>query len=195
MAGGSNAGNAQNAIPVYLAGSIPVNETANGYFQIKTGGGVASGFNVNTAGTTSTLNLFDGVSSVVTISIASPAVITWANHNLLVGDPVVFQNSGGALPTGITAGTVYYVSSAGYTTGAFQIADTAAHAIAGTNSINTSGSQSGTQTAYNEEVLIGTFSTTSTGLTNLISNGVLFNRGLIAVTAGGAAANLTIYYR
>lgn len=194
MAGGSNAGNAQNAIPVYLAGSIPINETTNGYFQIKTGGGVASGFNVNTIGTTSTLTLWDGVSSVVTISIASPAVITWANHNLLVGDPVVFQSTG-SLPTGITAGTTYYVSAAGYTTGAFQIADTAAHAIAGTNSINTSGSQSGKQTAYNEEVEIGTFSTTATGLTNLLTNGVLFMRGLIAVTAGGAAANLTIYYR
>lgn len=85
-----------------------------------------------------------GISNVVTITIASPAVITLNDHPFKAGHAIVF-NTTGALPTGITGGTTYYVSSAGLTANSFQIADTSAHAIAGTNSINTSGTQSGTQ--------------------------------------------------
>jgi hypothetical protein len=80
----------------------------------------------------------------VTISIASPAVITASNHGLLVGQPIRFATTG-ALPTGITANTNYYVSSAGLTDGSFQISTNYTNAVAGT-SINTSGTQSGTQT-------------------------------------------------
>ena len=60
------------------------------------------------------------------------------------GQPVTFLSTG-ALPTGITTGTVYFISAAGQNPAQFQIADTKAHALAGTNSINTSGSQSGSQ--------------------------------------------------
>lgn len=49
--------------------------------------------------------------SAVTISVASPAVVTWTAHGLKPNYPVVFSNSGGALPTGITAGTTYYVDT------------------------------------------------------------------------------------
>lgn len=75
-----------------------------------------------------------------TISIASPAVITQSNHLLKPGAAVVFSTTG-ALPTGITAGTTYYVQEAGFTSGSFQIG-------AGPESlvVNTSGSQSGTHT-------------------------------------------------
>lgn len=73
-----------------------------------------------------------------TITIASPAVITLANHGLTLNDIVVFSTSG-TLPTGIVAGTPYYVVSP--TTNTFEIAATAS----GTP-INTSGSQTGTQT-------------------------------------------------
>lgn len=45
----------------------------------------------------------------VTISVASPAVITWAVHLLKVGTRIVFTTSG-TLPTGLTAGTSYYVA-------------------------------------------------------------------------------------
>lgn len=61
--------------------------------------------------------------SIVTISVASPGVITWAGgHGLVVGAPVVFSNQGGALPTGLTAGTVYYVVAAGLTPTTFSVA-------------------------------------------------------------------------
>lgn len=63
--------------------------------------------------------------SVVTISVATPGVVTWANHGLFAGQPVVFSNTGGALPTGLTAGTVYYVLASGLTSSTFQVGATA----------------------------------------------------------------------
>ncbi len=49
-------------------------------------------------------------SATVTISIATPGVITWTGHGLAVNTPVVFSTTG-ALPTGLTAGTTYYVKT------------------------------------------------------------------------------------
>jgi hypothetical protein len=83
-------------------------------------------------------------SSTVTITIASPAVITWTAHGFTVGQQVVFTTTL-TLPIGITSGTTYYVSATGLATDTFQISTTLANAQAGT-SINTSGTQSGTQT-------------------------------------------------
>jgi hypothetical protein len=71
-----------------------------------------------------------------TISNASPAVVTKAGHGLLDDDPIVFRTSG-TLPTGLTAGTVYYVNYVGVNT--FQVAATPDGA-----SINTSSAGSGT---------------------------------------------------
>lgn len=81
-----------------------------------------------------------GSSATVTISIASPAVISWTGHGLSVNQGVAFSTTG-ALPTGITAGTAYYVIAAGFGPNAFEIA-----ATPGGAAINTTGSQSGTQT-------------------------------------------------
>lgn len=75
-----------------------------------------------------------------TITIASPAVITLNSHGLTANDSVQFTTTG-ALPTGISASTQYYVISAGLTTNAFEIS-----ATLGGSAINTSGSQSGTHT-------------------------------------------------
>lgn len=78
--------------------------------------------------------------STVTISIASPGVVSWANHDLQAGRRVFFQTTG-ALPTGFTAGIPYFVVSPA--AGTFQLA-----ATAGGTPINTSGTQSGVHTAY-----------------------------------------------
>jgi microcystin-dependent protein len=77
--------------------------------------------------------------ATVTITIASPGVVTWNSHPLQNGDPVRLQTTG-ALPTGLAANTTYYVVSAGANT--FQLA-----ATRGGAAINTSGTQSGTHTA------------------------------------------------
>jgi hypothetical protein len=51
-----------------------------------------------------------GISSIVTISIASPGVVTWTNHGLTTDDVVKFSVSGGgSLPTGLSTNTPYYV--------------------------------------------------------------------------------------
>jgi hypothetical protein len=70
----------------------------------------------------------------------APANITWTGHGLTAGQQVTFSTTG-ALPTGITAGTAYYVKNP--QTNNFEIAQTA-----GGTSIITSGSQSGVHTGY-----------------------------------------------
>lgn len=63
--------------------------------------------------------------STVTISTATPGVVTWpGGHALEVGSPIVFTATGGTLPTGLTAGTVYYVVAAGLTPTTFSVAAT-----------------------------------------------------------------------
>lgn len=76
-------------------------------------------------------------SSVVTISVASPGVVTWNGHGLAAGQPVVFTNEGGALPTGLTADTVYYVVAAGLTANAFSVAATPGGAAIATTAAGT----------------------------------------------------------
>jgi hypothetical protein len=78
------------------------------------------------------------VSSTVTITIASPGVVTLAAHGFIANQGVVFSNTGGNLPTGITAGTEYFVIP--LTSSTFEIAATPNGAP-----INTSGTQLGTQ--------------------------------------------------
>ncbi len=48
--------------------------------------------------------------------------MTWANHGLAAGQPVVFSTEG-TLPTGLS-GDVYYVIETGLTTGAFSVSAT-----------------------------------------------------------------------
>lgn len=76
--------------------------------------------------------------STFTVTIASPAVVTLNSHGLLAGMAVVPQTTG-ALPTGLTAGTTYYVHSI-IDANSFRLMTTAG----GTTALNTSGSQSGT---------------------------------------------------
>ena len=79
-------------------------------------------------------------SATVTITVATPGVVTWTAHGLSVGDPVVFSTTG-ALPTGLTAGTTYYVKTAP-TADTFTVA-----ATPDGTAITTSSTQSGVHTA------------------------------------------------
>jgi hypothetical protein len=87
-----------------------------------------------------------------TITDASPAVVTYAAHGLSAGDAVVFASTG-ALPTGLTAGTTYYVISP--TTNTFEVS-----ATSGGSAINTSSAGSGTQSVIAESII---FQTTAIG--------------------------------
>lgn len=81
-------------------------------------------------------------SATVTMTIATPCVVTWTAHGFGLGQKVVLTTTG-ALPTGLTAGTTYYAVPTGANT--FNLATSMANAEAGTV-IATSGSQSGTHT-------------------------------------------------
>lgn len=79
------------------------------------------------------------VQSAVTITIAAPGVVTWNSHGLQDGTPIKLSTTG-ALPTGLTAGVIYYVKYVNANT--FNLA-----ATPGGTAITTSGTQSGTHTA------------------------------------------------
>ena len=73
--------------------------------------------------------------ATVTMTIASPCVVTWTGHGFAGGEEISFTTTG-ALPTGLTAGTVYFVKFINANT--FNVS-----ATSGGANINTSGSQSG----------------------------------------------------
>jgi microcystin-dependent protein len=77
----------------------------------------------------------------VTISIAAPAVITKAAHGLSINQKVVFSTTG-TLPNGITAGTPYFIISAGFNINSFQVSAT----MSG-SAVTTTGAQAGIHTA------------------------------------------------
>lgn len=75
-----------------------------------------------------------------TVTIASPGVFTLNSHLFYEGQPVVLSTSG-ALPTGLSAATVYFLTATSLATNTFTLS-----ATRGGAAINTSGSQSGTHT-------------------------------------------------
>lgn len=126
--------------------------------------------------------------ATVTITIAAPAVITWTAHGIPVpttsikaATAVLFTTTG-ALPTGITASTVYYAVPIDANT--FNIATTITNAMAGTF-ITTSGSQSGTQT--------GSFgvSLTSATVTDVVALGLTAGSWDVACISYYGAAAIT----
>lgn len=78
--------------------------------------------------------------ATVTMTIASPCVVTWTAHGFATGTIVIFTTTG-ALPTGITSGKHYYLTV--LTVDTFTISATLLNPLA----ITTSGTQSGTHTA------------------------------------------------
>lgn len=92
-------------------------------------------------------SLSDDTTATITMTVATPAVVTWTAHGKQVGAPVVFTTTG-ALPTGVTAGTTYYVIAAGLAANAFEFS-----ATQGGSAINTTGTQSGVHTGTSTPLL------------------------------------------
>lgn len=108
-------------------------------------------------------------SFTATITIASPGVISATAHGLLQDDPVVFTTSG-ALPTGLTAGTTYYVLF--IDANSFNVSTSLGGAA-----VNTSGTQSGTHTVRPLRPIDATGGTAITTLTRNTSSPI---RGAVA---------------
>lgn len=70
----------------------------------------------------------------VTISVATPAVVTLASHGATAGMGIKFQGAG-TIPSGLSKDTVYYVSATGLGANSFQIS-----AAPGGASLDTTGS-------------------------------------------------------
>mgnify|MGYP007122135195 CR=1 FL=1 len=136
---------------------------------------------------------FSQYSDTVTISNASPGVVTYAGaDNWANNDPVVFQTTG-ALPTGLTAGTTYYVKNLNAGANTFEVS-----ATAGGASINTSSAGSGTHTAYAYYYISGWTKNDQSGAVSqwaggpyleLIGNGTNYAIRDQQVTVGGADLN------
>lgn len=75
---------------------------------------------------------------VFTVTVADPAVFTSTTHELSEDDTVWLETTG-ALPTGLTVDTTYYVIRNGITANTFQLS-----ASKGGTAIVTTGTQSGT---------------------------------------------------
>lgn len=75
-----------------------------------------------------------------TVTIAAPGVFTATGHGYAINDQVVLSTTG-ALPTGLVAGTVYFVVAANFTANTFSLSGTSGGAA-----ITTTGTQSGTHT-------------------------------------------------
>jgi hypothetical protein len=111
------------------------------------------------------------------VFVSGPCIVTLTNHGFSLNNPVSFTNSGGALPTGITAGTTYYMRPlATPNTGIFQLASS----VDGSKLI-TSGTASGTQTV-NSALIV---SVTNHGYVN--NDTIYFN------TAGSLPVGINIY--
>lgn len=127
----------------------------------------------------------------VTITNASPGVLTEGSaHGLAVGDLVTLATTG-ALPTGLTAGTQYFVKTVPLTT-TYTLSATPEGAA-----INTSSAGSGTHT----RVQAGTHYLSETGVLPtgvtagqdyfVIATGLTANAFQFSATLGGAAINAT----
>lgn len=122
--------------------------------------------------------------STVTISNATPAVVTLSPHGMHLAQPLQFFVDGGTLPTGITAGTIYFAIPTG--AGTFNIATSVANALAGTK-VATSSAGSGTFLMFAAGVtMLGT--TGAQGIN--IQGGVTT---ALTKTAGAYAVLLTDY--
>ncbi len=88
--------------------------------------------------------------ATVTITIAAPGVVTWTGHGLSSGQRIQLTTTG-ALPTGLTASTTYWVTVINANT--FNLSTSFANAQAATF-ITTTGSQSGVQTATNFSITL-----------------------------------------
>jgi hypothetical protein len=146
---------------------------------------IGNSSNVRTATNTNLLGDAVGktVTATVTMTIATPGVVTWTSHGLSTYDKVYFTNSGGALPTGVTASTTYFVTVVD--ANSFKLSTTYNNAVAGTF-VATSGSQSGTHTGFSGGLAIADASATARGLvtpTTQTFAGIKTNASMPAATA------------
>ncbi len=117
-----------------------VGEIVLGMMSTARGGFLLCGGQAVSRTTYASLYKYLNQTTTVTITNANPGVVTWTAHGRIANDPVKFTSTG-TLPTGLVAGTTYYVVGASITTDTFQVS-----AAPNGAAIDTTGTQSGTHT-------------------------------------------------
>lgn len=119
-------------------------------------------------------------STTVTITIASPGVVSWTGHGL-AADTAIILNTTGALPTGLTVGAIYYVRNPA--ANSFELS-----ATVGGASINTTGSQSGAHSAQLAASWVWSTNVASVAFTGLAgATEIMIYAHGVAVSVSGAA--------
>jgi len=142
---------------------------------------------------TNTLSKIKVLSNTVTITVATPAILTSVAHGLADGDRVLLSSTG-SLPSPFTGSTPYYVIAAGLTADAFELSLTLAGTAINTGLTATSTCVISTNTGTGGTCTIsnGTPATiTKAGHGYTAGNVILFN------TTGGLPNGLllnTLYY-
>lgn len=134
---------------------IPIGTIIQTISQNVSGYLLCNGTSYNRSDYTSLFNLLNTNQGTVTLTIANPCVVTKANHGLTTGQKVYFTTTG-ALPTGLSANTTYWINVTGVNT--FNLATSYANLITATY-ITTTGTQSGVHTMF---LTIGTVSSATT---------------------------------
>lgn len=86
--------------------------------------GFFSLWDASTSGTFLGTGILGGSSVPKVFTADTSDLFTSPSHGFTAGNTVVFLDTAGTLPTGITEGTVYYVISSGLTTDAFKVSAT-----------------------------------------------------------------------
>jgi hypothetical protein len=123
--------------------------------------------------------------STITMTIADPCVVTYTAHGLNNGAAIVFTTTG-ALPTGLTAGTTYYIGDK--TANSFNLYATSAQGVTGgaTGRIATTVTQSGVHTAstFGVDALSATAKYTAAYLETLVLTDENFDKKMVEFFAG-----------
>jgi hypothetical protein len=165
------------AVSFSTTGALPTGITANAAYYV-----------YNRTSTTYNLTTTQGTTQSALTPVASPGVVTVTNAP--ANNDVVIFSTTGALPTGITAGTQYYVINRTSTT--FQIATTS-----GGTAINFTGTTSGSQTVTSY-TLVNTTGTQSGAHTETTSklNFAYKSQNRMSIDLGGnmvVIGNVTAY--
>lgn len=189
---GAGSGSNNNTVNASADGSVnaPVNASIqhSAFFTSYARQSGQSAYTVRPAWKVAGVDYAVGPAANATITIASPAVVTETAHGHVAGEKVTFFTTG-ALPTGITAGTVeYFVLAAGLTTNTYEISTTSGGAA-----VNTSGTQSGFHSVFKDPSVDAlpstcTYSTTTANHVTCTSAKTFsywyFNDALLEITGG-----------
>lgn len=127
----------------------------------------------------------EAATATATMTIATPCVVTLNSHGLVTGDKVYFTTTG-ALPTGLSASTAYFVIYVGANT--FNLATSYANAVADTK-IATTGSQSGTHSIFYKGLIVAPTAVRADLQGNAIASGY---RGQVLGTSLSRASGIAV---